>query len=228
MDEHYKILLIEDDMVICEEIKEHLISWGYLVETIKDFNQILKEYEEFQPNLVLMDIKLPFYNGFYWCSEIRKTSKVPIIFVSSASDNMNIVMAVNMGGDDFIAKPFDLTVLSAKIQAMLRRTYSFTGESNILMYEGTTLNLNQMTLESDIHKFELTKNEFRILEMLFRSKGDVVKREDIMKRLWEDEYFIDDNTLAVNMTRLRKKLLEEQITVNIKTKKGVGYYLDTL
>lgn len=225
MNQNYKILLIEDDGVICQEIHNYLVSWGYEVKTIKDFNHVIEEFEEFLPHLVLLDITLPFYNGFYWCSEIRKRSKVPVVFVSSANDNMNIVMAVNMGGDDFIAKPFDLQVLSAKIQAMLRRTYSFVGETKVLSYHDILLNLNSMQLEYKAEKIELTKNEFRILEMLFLNPGEVVDREAIIKRLWEEECFIDDNTLAVNMTRLRKKLSEQKVPDIIYTKKGVGYYL---
>ncbi|MEA5084606.1 MAG: response regulator transcription factor [Lachnospiraceae bacterium] len=222
----YKILIVEDDLVISREMQKHLLVWGFQVETVSDFNAVLTEFARLSPHLVLLDISLPFYNGYYWCSEIRKVSKVPIIFLSSASDNMNIIMAMNMGGDDFIAKPFDLAVLSAKVQAMIRRAYSFQGKSNLLEFKGVVLNLSNASLEVNGEKVELTKNEFRILEILFENKGETVTREAIMKHLWDGDCFIDDNTLAVNLTRLRKKLEEYSLNNLITTKKGIGYMLE--
>ena len=180
-------------------------------------------FTAFDPQLVLMDIVLPFYNGYHWCSQIRSISKVPVIFLSSASDNMNIIMAVNMGGDDFIAKPFDLDVVVAKIQAMLRRTYSFQGQVSILEHRGAVLNLGDASLTFEGQKTELTKNDFRILEVLMSQKGKVVSREDLMKKLWNDDCFIDDNTLTVNVNRLRRKLDEIGLNDFIATKKGIGY-----
>ena len=222
----FRILIVEDDRMISEKMKKHLVKWGYEVACVTDFANVLQHFEQFAPQLVLMDIGLPFYNGYYWCGEIRKSSQVPIIFISSASDNMNIVMAVNMGGDDFIAKPFDLEVLAAKVQAILRRTYSFQNQPSVLEYKNILLNLSDMSLSCGERRLELTRNEFRILQILFENAGAVVTREGIMKRLWDDECFVDDNTLTVNMNRLRKRLEEAGINMVISTKKGVGYQLD--
>lgn len=222
----FRILIVEDDHMISEKTKKHLEKWGYEVACVTDFANVLQHFEQFAPQLVLMDIGLPFYNGYYWCGEIRKSSQVPIIFISSASDNMNIVMAVNMGGDDFIAKPFDLEVLAAKVQAILRRTYSFQNQPSVLEYKNILLNLSDMSLSCGERRLELTRNEFRILQILFENAGAVVTREGIMKRLWDDECFVDDNTLTVNMNRLRKRLEEAGINMVISTKKGVGYQLD--
>jgi DNA-binding response OmpR family regulator len=174
---------------------------------------------------VLLDIGLPFYNGYYWCGEIRKISQVPVVFVSSASDNMNIVMAMNMGGDDFIVKPFDFEVLLAKVQAILRRTYSFQNQSAVMEHRNVILNLADMSLLYQGNRLELSKNEFRILQILYENAGKTVSRENIMKRLWDNECFVDDNTLTVNMNRLRRKLEEAGIEDFILTKKGVGYQL---
>lgn len=221
----YTILIVEDDNIIAGEISSHLQKWGYQVETATDFCNVLGTFVQCGPQLVLMDIGLPFYNGYYWCGEIRKVSQVPIIFISSASDNMNIVMAVNMGGDDFIAKPFDLEVLAAKVQAVLRRTYAFHNQTMLLEHNGVILNMTDMSLECRGRKTELSKNEFRILQALFEEAGKAVSRERIMKKLWDDECFVDDNTLTVNINRLRKKLEAEGIRDLIVTKKGVGYQL---
>ena len=202
----YKILIVEDDSIIAGEISRYLKRWGYETETADDFGDVLGTFAQFAPQLVLMDIGLPFYNGYYWCGEIRKVSQVPIIFISSASDNMNVVMAINMGGDDFVTKPFDLEVLAAKIQAVLRRAYAFTGQTSVMEYKGILLNITDMSLEFQGKKTELSKNEFKILQVLFEKAGGTVSRENIMKKLWDDECFVDDNTLTVNINRLRKKL----------------------
>lgn len=222
---NYKILIVEDDAVIAQEIARHLENWGMQTVIVQDLSQVMKEFAGELPHLVLMDISLPFYNGYYWCSEIRRVSSVPVIFLSSASENMNIVMAMNMGGDDFIAKPFDFSVLLAKVQAMLRRTYAFAGQTNLLEYRGVILNLSNTSLEINGESVELTKNEFRILQLLFERRGDIVTREEIMKHLWDGDCFVDDNTLAVNMVRLRKKLQEKGLEQFITTKKGLGYRL---
>ena len=221
----FRILIVEDDHIISDEIKRYLEKWGYQVEKVADFAGVLQHFCTFGPQLVLMDIGLPFYNGYYWCGEIRKLSQVPVIFISSASDNMNIVMAVNMGGDDFIVKPFDLEILGAKIQAMLRRAYSFQSQSAVLEYRNVVLNLTDMSLLHKGVKLELTKNEFRILQLLFENAGKTVSREAIMKRLWDNDCFVDDNTLTVNMTRLRKKLEAAGAGQVIHTKKGLGYII---
>ncbi len=222
----FRILVVEDDKVIAEKVKKHLEKWGYQVECAADFAKVLEHFNRFAPQLVLMDIGLPFYNGYYWCGEIRKISQVPIIFISSASDNMNVVMAVNMGGDDFIVKPFDLEILSAKVQAILRRAYSFQGQPSVLEHNGVILSLGDMTLLHENQKLELTKNEFRIMQVLFENAGNVVSREKIMKRLWDNECFVDENTLTVNINRLRKRLEEAGLKDMILTRKGVGYQLD--
>ena len=178
------------------------------------------------PQLVLMDIKLPFYNGYHWCSRIREVSKVPVIFVSSASDNMNIVMAVNMGGDDFIAKPFDLDVLTAKIQVLLRRTYDFAGQNTVLEHRGALLNLGDATLTCGETRVDLTKNELKILQVLMENKGKTVSRDVLMQRLWETDSFVDENTLTVNVNRLRKKLEAAGLSEFIRTRFGVGYLVE--
>lgn len=222
----YKILIVEDDETIAGGLKNHLEKWNYQAECMTDFKDVMGKFVDFDPQLVLLDIVLPFFNGFHWCQEIRKISKVPIIFLSSANDNMNIVMAMNMGGDEFIEKPFDLNVLTAKVQALLRRAYSFQGNVNVLEHEGMLLNLNDASLSYKGEKISLTKNEFRILQMLMENAGKIVARDDIIARLWESDEFIDDNTLTVNVARLRKKLENAGMEGRIKTKKGIGYYLD--
>lgn len=221
----YKILIVEDDSVIAKNIELQIKSWNYDAYCVENFQEVLGEFLVFQPQLILLDISLPFFNGYHWCSEIRKVSKVPIIFISSASDNMNIVMAMNMGADDFIAKPFDLTVLMAKIQAMLRRTYDFSGQTNLLEHKDVILNVNEASVTFKNNKIALTKNEYKILQILMEQKGKVVSREDIMMRLWESDSYVDDNTLTVNVTRVRKKLEEIGIEDFILTKKGIGYMI---
>lgn len=219
----YRIYLVEDDVIIARSIKKHLENWEYEVQCTKDFSAVTKEFAEFAPQLVLMDIGLPFYNGYYWCGEIRKISKVPIIFLSSAADNMNIVMAVNMGADDFIAKPFDLSVLMVKVQAMLRRTYDFTETGEMLTYHGVMLQVAEAVLTYQDKKVELTRNELRILKALMENKEKVVSRDTLMTKLWESDCFVDENTLSVNVNRLRKKLSDAEDF--ILTKKGIGYRL---
>lgn len=221
----YKIFMVEDDEIIARSIREHLQAWNYDVCCVKDFSNVVAEFVRFDPQLVLMDITLPFFNGYHWCSEIRKISKVPVIFLSSAADNMNIVMAVNMGADDFIPKPFDLEVLTVKIQAMLRRSYDFAGTGSMLEHKGAILNLNETTLTYQEQKIELTKNEFRILEILMENKEKVVSRETLMTKLWESDNYVDENTLSVNVNRLRKKLEALGLEEFILTKKGIGYRL---
>lgn len=221
----YKIFMVEDDEIIARSIREHLQAWNYDVCCVEDFSNVVAEFVRFDPQLVLMDITLPFFNGYHWCSEIRKISKVPVIFLSSAADNMNIVMAVNMGADDFIPKPFDLEVLTVKIQAMLRRSYDFAGTGSMLEHKGAILNLNETTLTYQEQKIELTKNEFRILEILMENKEKVVSRETLMTKLWESDNYVDENTLSVYVNRLRKKLEALGLEEFILTKKGIGYRL---
>lgn len=222
----YKILLVEDDEIISKSIMQHLENWDFEVITVRDFKNITNEFTECNAHIVLLDLILPFYDGFYWCKEIRKISNVPIVFLSSASDNMNIVMAVNMGGDDFISKPFNVSVLLAKIQAILRRTYDMPNGISILEHKGIILNLNNFTLSYRDKSIELTKNEFRILETLLVNKGKIVSRDTLMMKLWQDDNYVEENTLTVNVTRLRKKLEDLGIDDFIKTKVGCGYIIE--
>ncbi|MDW8577716.1 response regulator transcription factor [Streptococcus suis] len=220
-----KILLIEDDKTISQLVAKNLINWGYQVQEVKDFQMVLEQMEEFQPHLILLDIGLPFFNGYYWCQEIRKTSRVPIMFLSSHDQPMDIVMAINMGADDHVTKPFEMTVLLAKIQGLLRRTYDFVGEQSLLWFEEISLDLKTMQVSYGQVVEELTRNEFQILRVLFEHGKEVVSREELMRELWNSDIFVDDNTLSVNIARLRKKLAELGLPDVIATKKGVGYGL---
>ena len=221
----YKILIVEDDLAMAQAIRKEMKMWGNEAEYVQDFQNVLTEFTDYDPHLVLMDITLPFYNGYLWCSEIRKISGVPVIFISSASDNMNIIMAVNMGADDFVAKPFDLNVLTAKVQAMLRRTYDLAGKIPVLEHRGAVLNLYDASLTYDGKKIDLTKNEFRILQALMENKGRLVSRDTLMTKLWETDNYIEENTLTVNIARLRKKLDKAGLTDFICTKVGEGYLI---
>lgn len=218
----YKILIVEDDAVIANKIKQSLMRWGYDVQTVTDFSDVLGAWEKAAPQLVLMDISLPFFNGYHWCAQIRKHSKVPVIFISSRSDNMDIVMAVNMGGDDYIAKPVSMEVLTAKIQAMLRRTYDYE-MANLLTLRDASLDVSALCLVRGESRTTLTRNEARILQQLLSRKGDVVSREELMLTLWDSDEFVDDNTLTVNVNRLRKTLEEAGLPDCIVTHKGKGY-----
>lgn len=222
----HKIFIVEDDMVIANAIKHHIETWDCEAKCADNFKEIMEEFSAFGPDLVLLDIGLPFFNGYHWCNQIRAISKVPIVFISSASDNMNIVMAMNMGGDDFIAKPFDLAILTAKVQALLRRTYDFGLANNLIEHHGAVLNTADASLTFQGEKIDLTKNEFKILQILLENKGKVVSRDDIMVRLWETDSFVDENTLTVNVARLRKKLDGVGLVDFVRTKKGMGYLVE--
>lgn len=222
----YKILIVEDDRSIAEAVRTQIEMWDMQTRCIENFRNVLSEFSQYNPHLVLLDIKLPFFNGYHWCSEIRKFSSAPIIFISSASDSMNIVMAMNMGADDFIAKPFDQSVLMAKIQALLRRTYAFGSSAPVLEHRGAVLNTGDNTLRSGDEKIPLSKNEYRILYTLMQNKGRVVSREKLMEALWETDVFVDENTLSVNINRLRKKLDGAGLPGYIATKFGVGYIIE--
>ena len=219
----YRILIVEDDRGIGEAIVRQASVWGLEAKCVTDFQNVMSQFGAFDPQLVLMDITLPFFNGYHWCSRIRQVSKVPIIFISSAADNMNIIMAVNMGADDFIAKPFDMSVLMAKINAMLRRTYDFTGICPVLEHRGAVLNTGDNTLTFEGKEIPLSKNEYRILLTLLENKGSVVSRERLMERLWQTDSFVDENTLTVNVGRLRKKLDGAGLSGFVETRFGVGY-----
>ncbi len=222
----YKIMIIEDDSSLANEIKKQIESWGNQVKCAEDFQNIIPAFIEFDPHMVLVDIMLPFYNGYYWCTEIRKISNVPVVFLSSASDNMNIVMAMNMGGDDFIPKPVDLNVLTAKLQAVLRRAYDLSGKIPVLEHRGAVLNLNDTSLIYHGMRIELTKNDFRILQTLMENKGKVVSRDTLMTKLWQMDSYVEENTLTVNVTRLRKKLESAGLSDFITTKVGSGYIIE--
>ena len=222
----YKILIIEDDLPMAQAIQKEMKMWGNEAEYVQDFQNVLTIFTSYDPHLVLMDITLPFYNGYYWCEKIRAVSSVPILFISSAADNMNMVMAMNMGADDFIAKPFDLHVLIAKMNALLRRAYDFAPASPILEHRGALLDTGRGVLEYNGKTVELSKNEYRILLELMRNKGKAVSREKLMQSLWQTDSFIDDNTLTVNINRLRKKLDGAGLQNFIKTKFSVGYIVE--
>lgn len=219
-------MIIEDEEKIRNIMASSIEKWGFEVKAITEFDNILNEFIEYDPHLILMDINLPYFDGFYWCNKIREVSKLPIIFVSSRNTNMDIVMAMNMGGDDFIQKPFSLDVLTAKINAILRRTYSYTNiESSVIEYADVVLNLKDNTVLYHDEKVELTKNEFKILYILMKNNGKIIDRDEIIKSLWDDESFVDDNTLTVNINRLRKKLESIDLFDYIQTKKGKGYII---
>lgn len=222
----YRIFLVEDDRGIADAIAAQTALWDMETVCVKDFRNVMAEFSTCAPQLVLLDIALPFYDGYHWCREIRNVSRVPVIFISSAADNMNIVMAMNMGADDFIAKPFDQSVLMAKINALLRRTYDFGGSASVLEHHGALLNIGNSTLTYAGEKIELTKNEYRILLGLMQSKGRTVSREKLMELLWESDEFVDDNTLTVNIGRLRKKLDAAGLSDFITTKHGAGYLVE--
>ena len=219
----YKVFLVEDDDSIAGAITKRLSDWEFEVRRADDYRDITEEFKTFDPHIVLLDISLPFYNGFHWCGEIRRFSKCPVVFISSASDNLNIVTAMNMGGDDFIAKPFDLSVLVAKIQAILRRSYDFADNIGVITHKGAVLNTADATLKFNGEKIDLTKNKYRIMETLLENKGKVVSRERLMNKLWETDSYVDENTLSVNIARLRKKLEQAGLHGYITTKIGLGY-----
>ena len=226
MTELYRLLIVEDDIGIAEAVKTQAEMWDFSVRIAKNFRNVMADFADFDPHIVLLDITLPFFNGFHWCTEIRKVSRVPIIFISSAADNMNMVMAMNMGADDFIAKPFDQSVLTAKLRALMRRSYDFAASAPVLEHKGALLNTGDNTLTYGDKKISFSKNEYRILLVLMENRGKVVSREKLMESLWETDSFIDENTLSVNVNRLRKRL--ESIGLNgfITTKFKVGYIIE--
>lgn len=222
----YKVLIVEDEMMIAKQIKNYLFKWGLECNIVENFQDVLDIYIKYQPELVILDIGLPFFNGYHWCDEIRKLSKVPIIFLSSASESMNIVMAMSLGADDFIVKPFELEVLVAKIQAVLRRSYDYQIQSTWKEYKGIRLILDKNIVSYHEEQIELTKNEVRILDILLSHQGQIVSRTTLMNQLWKTDVYIDENTLSVNINRLRRKLESISVYACIHTKKGQGYILE--
>lgn len=222
----YKMLIVEDDPTIADEVAAQIEPWGIEAKKADDLRNVMQVFAKFQPHIVLLDISLPFFNGYHWCEQIRAVSKVPVIFISSASDNMNIVMAMNLGADDFVSKSFDMNVLTAKVRALLRRTYDFGASVPLLEHKGAILNTGDGSLSVNGEKISLSKNEYRILLCLMENKGKTVSREKLMERLWQTDQFIDENTLTVNVNRLRKKLDAAGLADFIETKFGVGYIVD--
>nr|WP_297572898.1 response regulator transcription factor [uncultured Peptostreptococcus sp.] len=220
-----KILIVEDDKNIERVLKKELEKWGYHVDIVDNLSQVTEEFEVKSPQLVLMDIVLPYFNGYYWCQEIRKISKVPIVFISSKSENMDIVMAMQFGGDDYITKPINLDVMVAKVQAIIRRAYKFVNDIQYITYSGVSLYLAEAKLDFESRQVDLTKTELLIAQALFKAQGGLASRESLIDRCWQSDNFIDDNTLAVNINRLRKKLTSIGLSDFIQTKKGMGYYL---
>ena len=219
----YRILIVEDDEIIAKSVADYLAKWNYTTKIVDDFQNVITEFVEFKPDLVLMDINLPYYDGYYFCEEIRKISKVPVVFLSSANDDMNIVMAMTIGADDFIEKPFKLVVLKAKIEALLRRVYNFNIGNNLVNYKNIIFDMSKDSVKNGENTTELTKNESKILGVLLENREKIVSREDIMMALWENDSFVDENTLSVNVNRLRTKLKAIGIEDFIITKKGKGY-----
>ncbi|UUC43718.1 response regulator transcription factor [Clostridioides difficile] len=223
----FKIMVVEDDVSLKNIIAECLTKWGHNVHQIENLENIIEEFKNYKPQLVLLDINLPFYDGFYWCNEIRKISKVPIIFISSRNSNMDVIMGVNLGADDYIQKPFSIDVLVAKVNALLRRTYNFVdNNSNQIIHNGVTLDLSTATINYEDNTIELTKNEIKILHELMKYKGQIVSRNKLMKKLWDNDWFVDDNTLTVNVNRIRSKLNEIGLKDFIETKRGLGYIIN--
>ena len=222
----YKMLIVEDDPTIADEVAAQIEPWGIEAKKADDLRNVMQVFAKFQPHIVLLDISLPFFNGYHWCEQIRAVSKVPVIFISSASDNMNIVMAMNLGADDFVSKPFDMNVLTAKVRALLRKTYDFGASVPLLEHKGAILNTGDGSLSVNGEKISLSKNEYRILLCLMENKGKTVSREKLMERLCQTDQFIDENTLTVNVNRLRKKLDAAGLADFIETKFGVGYIVD--
>ncbi|MBF1213047.1 response regulator transcription factor [Gemella morbillorum] len=219
----YKIMIVEDDEIISNSIAGYLEKWQYSTYEVQNFQNVVHEFVEYSPDLVLMDINLPYFDGYYFCEEIRKISKVPIIFISSANDDMNIVMAMNIGADDFIEKPFKLVVLKAKIEALLRRVYNFNSGTNLIVYKDVIFDMSRDEIKCGEELAELTKNESKILTVLLENREKIVSREEIINALWQSDNFIDENTLSVNVNRLRAKLKSIGVDEFITTKKGKGY-----
>lgn len=219
----YRIFIVEDDEVIARAVEKHLAGWGYTVARAQQFDRVDEEFAAFSPHLVLLDISLPFFNGFHWCRRLRQLSNVPILFLTSASDSADVVTAMQLGGDDLLAKPFDLPVLSAKVQALLRRCYDFGPAAQLLTCRSAVLDAAAGTLTVGQTQLTLSRNEARILQLLLERKGQIVSREALMIRLWESDSFVDENTLSVNVTRLRRKLETAGLTDCIRTCRGAGY-----
>lgn len=216
-------MVVEDDPSVSSALSSVLKSWGFDAIRVTNFENITEQFEKIRPDLILMDLNLPERNGFYWTSEIRKQSSVPIIFVSSADESMNVVTALNQGADDYITKPFDMTVLVTKIRALLRRTFDYTTRTDFLEHKGVHLDTNNNEVSFEGNAIELSKNEAKILKILMENKEKIVRREKLMDALWKTDCYIDENTLSVNINRLRRKLEGIHLYDYIQTRKGIGY-----
>lgn len=222
----FRILIVEDDEKIRSIVADALRKWQYEVVELASFDRVSDDFEASRPHLVLLDVNLPMYDGFYWCQRIRAVSKVPIIFLSSRNQNMDVIMAINMGGDDFVQKPFDLGVLVAKVSALLRRNYTYQDESLQLAHRELVFHLSSSSVEYRRQTAELSRNEFVILQTMMRNLGRIVTRDELMQVLWNDEQFVDDNTLTVNVNRLRRKIATLGLEEFIATRKGMGYIVE--
>lgn len=220
-----KIIIIEDDEVIRDELQSFLQRYGYEVKAPLDMDNIINYIESENAELILLDINLPMYDGYYICREIRKTSEVPIIIVTSRDSEVDELMSMNLGEDDFITKPYNTEILLARITNILKRTYGNIKTSSILSYRDFNLNLSNATIIYKDNHLELTKNEVKILSFLINNKGNIVKRDSLMEYLWKADFFVDDSTLNVNINRLRKKLEEIGIENPIETRRGMGYIM---
>lgn len=220
-----KIMIIEDDLTLAQELGKALEKWQLQTTITEDFEKVLEHFKATDPQLILMDVNLPYYNGYYWCTEIRKISQVPIIFISSVSDRMDMIMAMQMGADDYVAKPIDIPLMISKIQALLRRSYDFSVQSDILQFHQVQLNTSKSEIYYQDQSTQLTYTELQILIALFQKGNQYTAREAILDFCWQNDQFIDDNTLAVNMTRIRKKLRKIGLNRLIETKKNYGYRL---
>ncbi|MBE9389144.1 response regulator transcription factor [Vagococcus salmoninarum] len=222
----FKIMIIEDEKNISDMVSEALVKWNFETFQTTDFQDVLTDFLREQPQLVLLDINLPVFDGFYWCQKIRDLSKVPIIFISSRNTNMDMIMAMNMGGDDFVNKPFSLDILTAKINALLRRTYNYSEENTeIIEHQGLLLNVQNSTFQVGDEIVDLSKNEYKLLYYLMKHNGKILSRDKLLRALWDDERFVDDNTLTVNINRLRKKIDLAGLPSYIQTKVGQGYLI---
>lgn len=222
----FKIMIVEDEESISELLSDSLQKWNFDTYCVTNFNTILEEFTRYSPHLILLDINLPIYDGFYWCQKIREVSKVPIIFISSRNINMDMIMSMNMGGDDFVNKPFSMDILIAKINALLRRTYNYSEQtSNLLTHNGLILNMENSSFQVEDETVDLSKNEFKLLFHLLKNNGKIVSRDKLLRALWDDERFVDDNTLTVNINRLRKKIEQAGLSNYIETKIGQGYII---
>ncbi|PKF85669.1 DNA-binding response regulator [Bacillus sp. BA3] len=229
----YKILLVEDDSKIAGILVNYLKRYGYEVFEVKQLDQVFAEFQEMKPDLVLLDINLPYYDGFHWCRLIRTVSKIPIIFISARTDEMNQVMAIEYGGDDYLTKPFHLEVVLAKIKSVLRRVYGEYAEISSFHQQkkeidGLTLYTEKAMIEYQDNQVTLTQNELKLLSCLLRQYDTIVSREDLLEALWNDDSFVDDNTLTVNVTRVRKKLEDIGVKHAITTSRGKGYRLKVM